>query len=267
MIAIMGAISKENLIFGGGALAILGLWIATGCACLTPPSWALWGGLIGGVVIALALLWAAHQVMQDTGGLMGCLLGYGLAIVLIASSASFYTSSIGQTWASPEERSEIQRLPVKNGVVLLEGDIDFATFDAVQQVLAEGLDIRVLALSSNGGAVHAARGIARLVRENQWDTIAMGGCYSACTLVFIAGSKRRLSPQGALGFHSYAALFDTTTGKVTLGSPKEEQDQDRIAFERAGVSPAFLDKMFDAPHSGLWQPEPSELRASGVVTD
>lgn len=225
--------------------------------------------LIGIAVLAVVglTLVAAHRALAGSGGLFSCLFGYGLALFSVVGFVGFVAPTVAGQGQQQLNPPTLRPLPIRDGVVFLEGEIDFRLFDALQRLVDKKTPVEVVSLNSLGGAVHAARGLARLVRENGLDTVASGPCYSACTLIFIAGNRRKLGPNGMLGFHSYAAQMDTSTGKIPLGSTLEQQNTDRAVFAQAGVETEFLDKMFEAPHQGLWRPNRQALSAAGVTTD
>lgn len=87
-------------------------------------------------------------------------------------------------------------------------------------------------------------------------------CLSACTLVFLAGNRRKLREGAQLGFHQYAQASD-----VPLLDTAEEQEKDRQFLKARGVSDSFLRKLFQAEHDEIWFPERQELVAAGVITD
>jgi hypothetical protein len=63
----------------------------------------------------------------------------------------------------------------------------------------------VVALGSPGGSVSEALAAGAEIRRRGLETTLWGNCYSACPLVFLAGTKRTIwSPYPELGFHKIA---------------------------------------------------------------
>ncbi|TBU82957.1 hypothetical protein [Phytopseudomonas dryadis] len=91
-------------------------------------------------------------------------------------------------------------------------------------------------------------------------TFTSGGCFSACTLVFMAGSERLLGDQGRLGFHT-AGLYASDAPPSMMMTYLY-----RKAFLEHGVSDTFLEKVLNTQHKDLWMPEPEELLREGIVT-
>lgn len=65
-------------------------------------------------------------------------------------------------------------------------------------------DTAIVVLESNGGALIPAIEIGKLIRIKEYPTLVMSGssCTSSCALIWVAGSKRFLSPGGRVGFHA-----------------------------------------------------------------
>lgn len=76
--------------------------------------------------------------------------------------------------------------------VVLSGPVergDFERFRAVVERNRFKIGAVVL-LDSPGGAAADGFAIGDLIREKRYPTIAAGGCYSACALIFLGGSER-----------------------------------------------------------------------------
>ena len=101
--------------------------------------------------------------------------------------------------------AEPMRLTITDGgrTLAIEGPITFGLNRKVEALLAENADVRTIELSSIGGRVQEARKLARLIEARGFDTRSPKGCFSACTIAFMAGKERWLSPKAALGFHRY----------------------------------------------------------------
>lgn len=152
-------------------------------------------------------------------------------------------------------------IAVTPGQVNLAGIIDFVMFDAFKQAISGDQNVKRVVLDSHGGRIFAARAIAKLVRENSLSTHVDGTCASACTLIYIAGTRRSLGAEGRLGFHGYS-----NESQVQVVSPSEEEAKDRATFLSHGVDPSFVSKMFHASPHDMWFPSRKELLDAGVVT-
>ena len=151
-------------------------------------------------------------------------------------------------------------------VLVVEGDITLRGFTALEKALADHPGIQTVRLRSDGGNISAARGMVRLIEATGLETQVSGRCFSACTLVFMAGEPRVLLPGGALGFHRYWMSPYDRSGAGVFINLAEEQDKDRAFFRRRGVSGAFLSRIFQADADAIWQPGREELLRAGVLT-
>lgn len=156
--------------------------------------------------------------------------------------------------------------------MILEGS--FHKFDAV---LRSAPDVRVVHLSSAGGYTIEARLMAALVRKRKLDTYVEFYCASACTQIFVAGRQRVIGPLGEIGFHQ--AVQVNERGIAGKARPRTDRkltsttvfgvngnDTLRLAYELAGVEPAFIDKALSYGHQNMWLPPANELLAARVIT-
>lgn len=144
--------------------------------------------------------------------------------------------------------------------VELSGGLSAGTVDALRAILDATPAIRVVHLNSIGGLLTEGFKLNRLFRERSLATYTSARCVSACTIAFLGGSYRYLSPGGSLGFHS--ASFGTLGGD----SLPEINEEIVAALRRQGASDAFIRKATSTPPTSMWYPKHEELLAAGVVT-
>lgn len=228
---------------------------------------------LGVAVSAASLIWlglglwrASERAIRDSGFALACL-GYAAllvaAVTTVEQSARLFT---GSTQATVLEQISPVSLPVENGVVTLTGLVDFEMYSALKATLAQD-NVQQIALRSDGGLINAARGLARLIEDAKLATLAIGPCRSACTLVFMAGHPRHVTGEAQLGFHSYALQDRDKVAKIVLGNPNEELERDLAWMQSRGIGADFTAKIAATPHSEMWHPSVSELRAAGVLVD
>ena len=115
----------------------------------------------------------------------------------------------------------------------------------------------MIELNSKGGNIFEARGIAKLIQQNNVNTHVSAECLSSCTTIFIAGVKRTLSDNAKLGFHQYRINSNK------LFAPNVDIDKelkrDIVAFKKQGIDQDFLDKAFSVSHDDMWYPDHREL--------
>ena len=154
------------------------------------------------------------------------------------------------------------RISEDGTVLTLRGVIALGATKRFMALLAKHPDLRHVHLTSNGGNIFEARGIAKLILARDLNTFVDQGCSSACTLPFIAGKTRRVAPGAQLGFHGYLL---TNASQLPHIDVVAEQEKDRDLFRARGVSDGFLDAMFQRSHNEIWTPDLAVLRAAGVV--
>ena len=153
-------------------------------------------------------------------------------------------------------------------------DNSFLAFDALLQ---DAPRVRTVFLASPGGLTIEGRLIAALVRKRHLDTYVEQYCASACTQVFVAGQQRTLGPEAELGFHQAVGVNTAgETSAIAAASTRHlspisvfginGNDTLRLAYEQAGIDPAFIAKALARGHEDMWLPSAAELAAAKVIT-
>ncbi len=147
-------------------------------------------------------------------------------------------------------------------VIAITGSIELGITRNLKTLLAANSDILTAHLTSDGGNIYEARGLAKLFRDNNINTHVNTNCSSACTIAFAGGKLRTMDPDGKFGFHQYR--IDSAIRTIN-SDPQGEQNKDKELFKSSGVSPEFVEKMFDAPPNEMWFPTIEELLQSEYV--
>jgi len=146
----------------------------------------------------------------------------------------------------------------------LTGELNYASKAALEDLLDTHTDIKTVVLNSIGGLIFAARPLAKDIRKRGLNTHVTNQCYSACTIVFMAGKHRTVAKAGTLGFHRYGYSNQFLIQTI---DPKTEQDRDLEYFRSRGVSQDFLGRIFTTAHDDIWRPDHATLRAASVITE
>jgi hypothetical protein len=147
--------------------------------------------------------------------------------------------------------------------VVIQGEINYGSNAALVDLIKQHPEIKRVVLDSSGGGIFVARAIAGLIQRQALDTHVDRRCFSACTLVFIAGTNRTLGPEGQLGFHKYAINLGFATQTVDAVA---EQKKDLQYFRQRGVKANFVDRIFKADHNSIWRPDQATLLAASVIS-
>lgn len=223
-----------------------------------------------GVLIwqSVGMFRVADRSLQGFGGAQVATLCY-VAILGVVGSSLFQIAGLlaaGQTVTAGIEPPPAT-VSAEGAVIRLEGEITLRAYSALGTMLADEKEYRALVLTSDGGNIHAARGLARLVVEAGLETVVEGNCFSACTLVFIAGSRRVLKPGGSLGFHQYRLADFEGRGRALYPDARAEQQRDRGYFEAQGIASQFIDRIYQTDHDAIWRPSRQDLLTAGVLTN
>ncbi len=197
------------------------------------------------------------------------------AIAAFWLTATYAFGAWQMTLPAPEEefslaRIEVERaskfsfVPSADGLELeFTGSIELGVTKQLAKELELNPDLQTVVLSSTGGNIYEARGLSKLIRENELGTLVRSVCTSACTTVFIGGISREMMQDAQLGFHQYRIDANYS---VLYADVAAEQERDRLLYAAANVKPWFLLKMFESRSDEMWFPEIDELLDAGVVT-
>jgi hypothetical protein len=104
-------------------------------------------------------------------------------------------------------------------VIGINGDIDVDDVNRFQE-LSSTQNNAVVMLRSRGGRMASAIRIGEMVKAKGYTTIVKDYCASSCALIWLAGSKRFMTPGAHIGLHQ---AYNSTgqadgTGNAILGS-------------------------------------------------
>ncbi len=147
-------------------------------------------------------------------------------------------------------------------LVRLNGSIEIGLSGDLEALLRAHPGVEGIVLKSEGGHVYEGRGVANVIRGHKLDTYVFEACNSACTMLFISGAIRTMGDQGQLGFHQYWLEARYPTPFIDRNT---EQNKDREFYRDRDIDEAFLQRIFDAPHSDIWFPTHEELLQARVI--
>lgn len=171
---------------------------------------------------------------------------------------------------------------VYNSNLSSDPDRNYITFDDAK-VFKKYLDennIKTLRLTSEGGQQGASLDIKDLVFEHELNTEAKGECSSACSIIFVAGQKRKLIGRAKLGFHTtFTRIEDFEKRKKLVEGYDERLDYENtiayfqrlatveeiVFFQMQGIDIYFALRVLRVHPLDMWYPEREELEKYGVV--
>ena len=120
-------------------------------------------------------------------------------------------------------------------------------------------DVNQISMTSPGGRIDTALQIASIISERNLNTVVVGKCSSACTIIFLSGKTRMFDIDATLGFHSPSVLGLSDT-EARVRSPEVTD-----VYEAAGLSGAFISQALRTSSTKIWYPSDDILIEAGAV--
>lgn len=177
---------------------------------------------------------------------------------LLASLAP--TALLAQT-ALPPGRVYVAREGATTSIVIF-GRISPETEGAFTSAVAANRGARVV-LNSGGGSLTPALNIGRFIRENRLQTYVPdgAGCFSACSLIWLAGTERHIGLGARIGFHAaYVAQQGgpgqvSSSGNAVIGA----------YLSRLGYNDGAIRLFTAAPPNQIVVVKPNQFEQNGVT--
>lgn len=212
---------------------------------------------------------AASNYLRESGSaLWGWLARITLALStlqLLASVVFGFLPSVGEYWSMARGVDPLGQAKFSFSAdgrsLKLEGVIGMGDGERMRQLLDSeaAKEIKRVELVSPGGRVREAERMAAALKSHGHASRAVGTCASACTLVFLAGQPRHLTPTGELGFHR------ASTG--TYNPVFEELANQQLAktYGELGLPQPMIDKTLRTPSRSMWFVPREELLSYSLI--
>ncbi|WIY23978.1 COG3904 family protein [Parasedimentitalea psychrophila] len=206
----------------------------------------------------MTLIWGGYLVLLVSGFASISLWWGSFLFAAQPETTELFTDRMDRLHAAEYQLS----LSDDGSSLSFSGTITYGLTKRATELLAANPQLVTVTLTSIGGHIYEARGFANLIRARGLNTVVKGDCSSACTLLFVAGTQRRLAPGARLGFHRYALEFGPLLPNLDLA---KEQEKDLAFFRAQGISEAFLAQVFEQPSSALWYPSRQQALQAGLL--
>ncbi|MBW8847506.1 MAG: hypothetical protein JF607_21285 [Burkholderiales bacterium] len=212
---------------------------------------------------------SAGNYLRDGGsGLWGWLARIFLALgaLQLATSVVFgFLPSTGEYWSMARGIDPLGQAKFSFSAdghsLRLDGVIGMGDGERLRQLLDSeaARELKRVELASPGGRVREAERMAAAMKAHGHASRAVGTCASACTLVFLAGQPRHLTPTGELGFHR------ASTG--TYNPVFEELANQQLAktYTELGLPQPMIEKTLRTPSRSIWFVPREELLAYSLI--
>ncbi|MCE4557903.1 hypothetical protein [Pelomonas cellulosilytica] len=119
--------------------------------------------------------------------------------------------------------------------------------------------IKRVELVSPGGRLHEAELMAEALKPRGHTVRAVGTCASACTVVFLAGQPRQLTPGAQLGFHR------ASTGTYNPVFEELANQQLAATYRHLGLPQPLIDRTLRTPSQSIWFAPREDLIAHSLI--
>ena len=233
-----------------------------------------WGAVVllalsplGALGWSVALMRCGLLRHQAGGSMVTSLLAFVLGVCVLVQTVTVSLGLAGE-WVSGWWQTVHDDLRVTEvlhdphlGRIVLRGEIGFGSLAALEKAINTKPTLTLLEVESPGGFVVEGLAMARLIEKHKLDTVSLGECASACTLLLVAGQERYLGPETQVGFHrswSYAGGFGTGWSRI---------DHTMADFYSArNTADAFIKTALDTPGYRLWFPTAGQMFDAGYAT-
>jgi hypothetical protein len=119
--------------------------------------------------------------------------------------------------------------------------------------------LRRIELVSPGGRLHEAELMAAALKPRGHEVRVVGDCASACTVVFLAGQPRQMTPGARLGFHR------ASTGTYNPVFEELANQQLAATYRDLGLPQPLIDRTLDTPSRSMWFAPREDLLAHALI--
>lgn len=248
----VGSISL--LVFGSGDLK-LGQLILTGTICGAAALFALWQ-----IALVLSASWRAERSAGAVATMVLSLLAMAGISYALAFKAVPQLEELANIYLGDPELSDNLVVVAASGTELhVRGSFGTGIAKRVEQMLDEHKTVRTVVFDSPGGRIGEGHDLFDMIRKRKLNTHVQAECHSACTIAYLGGAERSISPDGALGFHQGGFPG------MNAAEMRDANRQHERFLIRAGVGREFAARALRTPHDELWVPTHDELKAGRVI--
>lgn len=195
-------------------------------------------------------------------------------IALITLSPLLSLMEFADTWSSLRDietgrdsgGDAAYTLTKDDNVLVFDGVVSWPLVEDMRQAIENNPDINVVLLNSPGGDTTASRRINDILRQRPIATAVLQGCASACTVIYAAGQRRAIGPNGQLGFHASAViLMDVMMTRIMNALTFRSDSLNADYYRQAGFDEAFIERAVTTPSTDLYVPTTDVLLHANVV--
>ena len=236
--------------------------VSVAVLCFEPLVVAVWlWSMFGTAISALRRFLDGSQIVWS----LLALISLGLGTVATVRELGKMGPYLKEHWAVAQGKQPTERFDVTlsddGRVVSFSGGINDGAAAAIDRAIGAAPRVGTLLLHSPGGWLLEGKRMADVVKRYQLNTRVEGECFSACTLVLLAGANRSAGERARIGFHRGRAIGESAEDRA-LPAQREELE----LYRSAGLKPEFVKRIVSTPNDNIWIPSRQELLREDVLT-
>ena len=259
----------------GWGLAAFGAWVfrelgdrtsmravSVAVLCFEPLVVAVWlWSMFGTAMSALRRFLDGSQIVWS----LLALISLGIGTIATVRELGKMGPYLREHWAvaqgqQPTESFEVT-LSNDGRVVMFSGGINDGAAAAIDKAIGAAPRVGTLLLHSPGGWLREGKRMAEVVKRYQLNTRVEGECFSACTLVLLAGANRSAGEKAQIGFHRGRSIGESAEDRAVPALREESE-----LYRSAGLKAEFVKRIVSTPNDDIWIPSRQELLREDVLT-
>lgn len=259
----------------GWGLAALGAWVfrelgdrssmrsvSIAVLCLEPLVVLVWlWSVFGTTMAALRRFLDGSQIVWA----LLALISLGIGTVATVRELAKMGPYLKEHWAVAQGKQPTESFEVtlrdEGRVVSFSGGINDGAAAAIDKAIGAAPRVGTLLLHSPGGWLREGKRMADVVKRYQLNTRVEGECFSACTLVLLAGANRSAGERAQIGFHRGRSVGESAEDRAVPADREESE-----LYRSAGLKPEFVKRIVATPNDDIWIPSRYELLREDVLT-
>jgi hypothetical protein len=166
--------------------------------------------------------------------------------------------------AFKQDDMKLQVSAIDEQTALLSGQLSYNATKKVSKWLKQHPNVVTVELNIDGGHLHEARNLAKLIINNKLNTRVTDRCAASCMLVLVAGQNRVASSLATLQFHRTEGYDNGYRSDWII---EKERITDRRYYKARGVDEGYLHPIYyKQKNDDYLTPSLDLLVAYGVIT-
>ena len=236
--------------------------VSVAVLCFEPAVVAVWlWSMFGTAMSALRRFLDGSQIVWS----LLALISLGLGTVATVRELGRMGPYLKEHWAVAHGKQPTESFDVTlsddGRVVAFSGGINEGAAAAIDKAIGAAPRVGTVLLHSPGGWLREGQRMADVVKRYRLNTRVERECFSACTLVLLAGANRSAGERARIGFHRGRSIGESAEDRAVPAQREEAE-----LYRSAGLKPEFVKRIVSTPNNDIWIPSRQELLREDVLT-